>query len=325
MARAGAGGLVWAALCACACLTRAREPEKPAATPQPASLAKVAPAAGDAWRRLLEAEGLGAHVAALEPKVRPAVRLSTTPGGPFHLGQSRLGGRPDLPAGLAWPRYASAPLAFVGQIDLAEIPAGAGRGALPEGGHLWFFYVADQSTWGFDPKDAGSARVFYAPPGTALTTATPPKDLPEGGEFKAAALAFESYEDLPDLDADPPPVRLDDGDSERYHGIRAYLASADVSPSHKLLGHAQPVQSAMEGEVALVTGGLYCGDPSCYRDPRSAKLLEDSHRWRLLLQVDSDDNTSMMWGDAGMLYFWIREDDLQARRFDRTWTILQCY
>lgn len=33
----------------------------------------------------------------------------------------------------------------------------------------------------------------------------------------------------------------------------------------------------------------------------------------------------LMWGDAGCLYFRIRRDDLEARRFDQAWLILQCY
>jgi uncharacterized protein YwqG len=45
----------------------------------------------------------------------------------------------------------------------------------------------------------------------------------------------------------------------------------------------------------------------------------------LLLQIDSDDAIGWTWGDAGRLYFWIRKQDLAARRFDRVWTILQCH
>ena len=42
------------------------------------------------------------------------------------------------------------------------------------------------------------------------------------------------------------------------------------------------------------------------------------------LQLDSDDAAKMMWGDAGRLYFWIRDQDLRERRFDKTWMIYQC-
>jgi len=31
-----------------------------------------------------------------------------------------------------------------------------------------------------------------------------------------------------------------------------------------------------------------------------------------------------MWGDLGRIYYWIRDDDLAARRFDRSWLVLQC-
>jgi uncharacterized protein YwqG len=32
-----------------------------------------------------------------------------------------------------------------------------------------------------------------------------------------------------------------------------------------------------------------------------------------------------MWGDAGILYFWIREEDARAGRFDQAWAVLQCH
>jgi uncharacterized protein YwqG len=32
----------------------------------------------------------------------------------------------------------------------------------------------------------------------------------------------------------------------------------------------------------------------------------------------------MMWADLGRVYFWIREEDLRERRFERAWAILQC-
>ena len=304
-------------------LRGSRERELAAEAVNKRRLQDVSPAAGDAWRDLLGAEGLGTHVAALEPQVHPAIRLTATPSGAQRAGESRIGGRPDLPSDVSWPTYADLPLGFLAQVDLAALPAGT---PLPPDGYLWFFYVADQSTWGFDPKDAGSARVFYGPAGVPLSPAEPPAGMPDGGEYPACALAFEAYRDLPDLDTDHPvSARLNEEEHERYQEIRDYLASGGGPTAHKLLGHAQPVQGAMELECALVTHGLYCGDRTGYEDPRAAEAGKQAERWRLLLQLDTDDGASMMWGDVGRLYFWIREDDLQARRFDRTWTILQCH
>ncbi len=69
----------------------------------------------------------------------------------------------------------------------------------------------------------------------------------------------------------------------------------------------------------------YCGDSTGYNDPQAKELKSGASEWRLLLQVDTDDDAGMMWGDCGRLYFWIRVDDLRRRDFDEVWTILQCF
>jgi uncharacterized protein YwqG len=46
--------------------------------------------------------------------------------------------------------------------------------------------------------------------------------------------------------------------------------------------------------------------------------------WEMLLQIDSDDNAKMMWGDVGRIFYWIPRNDLRARNFEATWMILQC-
>jgi uncharacterized protein YwqG len=106
-------------------------------------------------------------------------------------------------------------------------------------------------------------------------------------------------------------------------------AYADVLPSgdgaaHRLLGHPDPLQGDMQLECQLVPHGLYCGDASGSRDPRAARLRPGAADWRLLLQVDSQDETGMMWGDVGRLYYWIRREDLAVGDWDGTWLILQC-
>ena len=82
----------------------------------------------------------------------------------------------------------------------------------------------------------------------------------------------------------------------------------------------------MRLESQLVTNGIYVGDSSGYEDPRAGELESGADDWRLLFQLDSDeDRLGVMWGDVGRLYFWMREEDLRGRRFDAAWTILQCH
>jgi uncharacterized protein YwqG len=81
----------------------------------------------------------------------------------------------------------------------------------------------------------------------------------------------------------------------------------------------------MDLECQLVSHGVYCGDESGYKSPRRAELENGKADWLLLLQLDSDDDADMMWGDAGRLYFWINKNDLARRDFSKVWMILQCY
>jgi len=46
--------------------------------------------------------------------------------------------------------------------------------------------------------------------------------------------------------------------------------------------------------------------------------------WKLLAQIDTDDDAGWMWGDAGSLYFGIRNADLARSDLDRAWMVLQC-
>jgi hypothetical protein len=52
-------------------------------------------------------------------------------------------------------------------------------------------------------------------------------------------------------------------------------------------------------------------------------VRQQARDWRLLLQVSSVDAAGMDWGGGGCLFYWIREDALRARQFERSWAVLQ--
>jgi len=72
------------------------------------------------------------------------------------IGNCRIGGDPDLPPSLAWPRTSDGLfLNFIMQINLAELPPIADN-LLPEHGMLYFFVESDESS-----TDVVSRMLFY--------------------------------------------------------------------------------------------------------------------------------------------------------------------
>lgn len=246
-------------------------------------------------------------------------------------GDSWLGGRPLLPAEFRWPTWKGRPLSFIAQIDVAGLPHFPERGVLPEKGRLSFFYDGDQDAWGFDPADQGSAAVFFdnsAPP--ELMSVTTPAGREDARTGPQRVTSFEPVLTAPSEDS-PWIESLGLSGEQRglYYDILSAAGAGDgaivQAPFHQMFGHPEIVQGSMELECELVSSGLYCGDARGYEDPRAEALKDNAKDWVLLLQVDSDEAGGWMWGDSGMIYYWIRRDDLCARRFDRTWLILQCF
>jgi uncharacterized protein YwqG len=289
------------------------------------------PSPDDDLRGRFDAAGLGAKASALLDLRRPGVRLISRPADEAELarGSSRLGGRPDLPASFEWPVYRDLPLAFVGQIDLAEMHAYDTEHVLPSGGLLSFFYDADEAgVWGFDPADRGGWAVAFTPAEVALERREHPAQVGEYARFATAAL-------IPQAELGWAPRES----SELWQvleGPAQWAAYAEVTgldqdglawpdeTRHRLLGHPDPLQGDMQAECQLVSHGVYCGDPSGYTGSQADALLPGATDWRLLLQVDSDDTVDIMWGDVGRLYYWIQRDRLAERAWDQCWLILQC-
>jgi uncharacterized protein YwqG len=235
--------------------------------------------------------------------------------------RSQVGGSPKASSDLSWPRIAGRPLGFLAQIDLQELAARHTVNWLPSSGALLFFYDMKEQPWGFDPKHRGGWAIQYL--SNVVTTSSPvPSDLPKEYVLPEASVAFSSVNTYPSAIEGLASLQLTDEELDRYCEFQE--AQFSGKPQHQIDGYANPIQGEMELECQLVSNGLYCGDPSGYKDPRAKTLGQTADEWRLLLQLDSDDDLDVMWGDCGRLYFWIREDDARSRRFDLAWVILQC-
>ncbi|WP_373503172.1 YwqG family protein [Aestuariivirga sp.] len=250
---------------------------------------------------------------------RPSVHLVAS----RHPSRSHIGGEPTVDVGDRSPSKDGKPLPLIAQLDLQEMQEACPVAWLPGSGSLLFYYdhVA-QDAWGFDPKDKASFAVVYheqlASPSLTGTGGGDDSELPYQAVKPVAKPSFPS--------ADRPQVAaLDLNDTETDRWDEDIHQSFHSLPKHQLLGFPSTVQGdGMELECQLVSNGIYCGNSSGFEDPRAAALAPGEKDWRLLLQVDTDEQLGLMWGDCGLIYFWIREQDAAARRFDRAWVILQC-
>jgi uncharacterized protein YwqG/predicted DNA-binding protein (MmcQ/YjbR family) len=265
------------------------------------------------FSELLSSHGLSRRHEEIESLSRPAMLLQTRKAveSKMALGQTKIGGQPDLPECVEWPQFSDGrPLAFLAQINLGEAPTVGKPSGLPESGLLSFFSVFGwQVEDDADPQlprgkyDYTWTRVFYHPGNqkTLQRRRTPPGV----NAFKAASVEFVPVTCFPTHTKEPVVANLGwkrdvkdkyDDLVMAYNGARGHQLG---NPARNLLSGYADYEQDFVKEVA--DGDL-----------------------QLLFQLASDDNAGMCWGDGGFVYFWIGPKDLARKKFDKIFTDCQC-
>jgi uncharacterized protein YwqG len=296
---------------------------------------------------------------ALIDALRPSIRIRTTRDPSVATkAVSRFAGQPMLSKGMAWPTWDSSayyqrelslaekslttgmgdpafrhdqvehyrreatitsrPLHFLAQIRLNELPAGARDVRLPDHGTLLFFYDATTSAAGFIPQSMGSSRVIWVRDDDLLVAAPPPDNA--GADLTPSRLHFELEYTLPEALMNQRTEELFNaiGDKTAYDELAQRFRGEP--PYHRIGGNPEEVQNGLFRTCQLATNGVEAGSPEALATPEAQKLALGTTDWRLLLQIDTDDDgPGWTWGDSGTLYFCIRDDDLRTERFDRIW------
>ncbi|WP_144512404.1 YwqG family protein [Bacillus mycoides] len=208
------------------------------------------------------------------------------------IGSSKMGGVPDLPNTFEYPTYKENPLCFIAQFNLSDLQNVGMDHNLPKTGMLYFFSIENYFEEDVNPNEAG--RVLYYD--------IPVEQLRRADEIQAkynqCAITFELTYKLPELFIE------DEADSDRFLQLLEELIP-DNYDNHQMFGEPFSVQ-----EEVLYETGEYMGI--------------EPQQMTLLFQIDSDHkNCNMVWGELGMLYFCISNEDLKNRRFENTCCVLQ--
>ena len=238
-------------------------------------------------------------------------------------GGSRLGGVPDVPSDFVWPRFSDEPLGFFAQINCAEVTRFDPDLTLPSSGLLSVFYPIDETgRWSNRPVDKGGATVVYTP-SDQLAPADITAELHSSYVPPVYRIVFLPLTSLPGPKS-ATFLRFDLSDEQDqaygkvYQSLPRYWKSG--APAHVLLGHPTRPRHDMQLQCQLIAEGHHDDFRSKRRDPAVKERATD---WRLLFQIDCAGELNGTWNPAAKLYFWIRKQDLQLRRFDQICAIVE--
>jgi len=239
------------------------------------------------------------------------------------VGASKVGGAPDLPAGVAWPRNDDGvPVPFAFQVNLTEL-ARLHPGLLPlpeEPGLLQFFTTfVDEDTWavgkqwrdGWYEPARGDNRVLVH------HTVDGPVDGPEPFQEEwrlvaEPAVSLPGYLELSDRAPELFAVlRADQRLRDSYRDWLAY----DLGLYNLVGGFPSWVQDAAYYEAVGRERGLRFHDVA---PSPLGELQAEGRNWHLVCQLDS------IIGDDGRMYLLAPMDSAGRYELDRTQYVYQC-
>ena len=230
-----------------------------------------------------------------------------------------FGGTPEYQSEFNWPSDKGVKLDFIAALNLEAIAKKHKFNWLPKTGQLLFFYDTMNQPWGFDPKDKSGHKVIFL---------NKPINIGKGGSnfpdpIFVKPKKIDSYPNATSFES-----RFDDLTDEE---IDTYLEEEiSILPesvnwcNNQTGGFPDAYQNdEMEWEAELASNGIYCGNSEIYSSPETLAMKKKSDQWKLLLQIQENEDIGFEWGDTGTIFFWIKESDAKLCNFDNTWLILQ--
>ena len=255
--------------------------------------------------------------------IKPTVGIKTKSSDDKNLkiGQSKIGGKPDLPKDFEWPRANEKPMLFCAQYNLSEITRFDKKSELPKKGFFYIFLSLNEEWDEFNGIKQPFKFVFSKSENLIRTEF--PNGINENQTFKTAVIEYFEYYTIPHwqnyklFEFDK---KYDDFNFYFIEPIEFYMIEElyqDSDNMHQILGHDSSIQSSVVYDFASKELGLYGAKSSEYQK-RWNDILELSKTYELLLQLDCyDSNTDLTkFGGSGTYYFGLSKTDLENMNFN---------
>ncbi len=245
------------------------------------------------------------------------------------VGNSRIGGVPDLPPTISWQRTDAGYMSFVAQINLSEILK-LPLSPLPKSGLLYFFY----GNYPMGLADEQHSVLYYDGDFSQLKKAEQPPMEEFSSEsnwavYKPCQVTMKDSFSLPDGRYSAREVFGQEMDinSEKFTLIADnwYPLVEDLTESQdqefpewkmsKILGKPHFLHEGLMSKAQLVREGKPSN--SLYKNISDKSEVE---KWVILLELSSHQEADMLWWDVGLLDFVIHSDDLSKLDFTKTYS-----
>jgi uncharacterized protein YwqG len=270
---------------------------------------------------LLRKHGLEEHQQDILATVKPAIAINLGNQEQGNTRQSRIGGYPDLPASLTWPinTKLNRPLCFILQLNLAELPRFS-ENPLPDKGMLYLF---------LDENENDARQLILYQGNEPLQSVKLPEDTTFITDWyedlTVHTLEFSLFADIPrwatdDFSTLETKLFGEDGDDEDRLNRLGMSLNDGIG---KLLGHVSGIGHDPKEDAYVVRevnpAWLYK-----YNELRNNNVdLSKAAAWQNLLELHSDDDVNIMFGDAGYLQVLIHENDLAKQDVSRVYVNLE--
>jgi hypothetical protein len=292
--------------------------------------------------KLLEKHGMQRLIPAADQYLKPSVRISLAACGlagrdgiysdvdevvdESEVGESKFGGFPDLPADFEWPLWDEVPLTFLAQFRLSVLARFDRELNLPRAGMLYFFYDETLTSLIQDEKVVPLETKVHFHPGDVSTLRRTP--APEDAEWvqPPAHATFYRVVTIPFLNTvEHELMHLTEEEDLQYEKVVLEWRNFNPEkrePRHFLGGFVDVNANDPRLQLVTIKGQkIPWNDWHKEKDEARKQALMDSwclaaQDWRLLLQVDSDDDFGLHIGDYDKLDFFIHDDALANQSFD---------
>ena len=251
--------------------------------------------------------------------IKPYLKITPTSTSETSLWQSKFGGLPYFPKHLDYPKAPdSTPLHLLAQINFSETPK---LEDLPEKGILQFYIEAGGETaYGIEeyPQLTQTTfRVIYFPePDLNID------NLLDNFEFLPPGIGLP-LSDCLGLNFAIKSTSMSASDYRFRNLVKSYFPLFQQSNLTKAMENSLEeladdfINEYEEKYEELLGGHRLGGYPAFVQNDDRAELQEEEGYDFLLLQIDSDDDHSIMWGDEGIGNFFIQPSALKRLDFSK--------